>query len=75
LSFETAPSHAWLLRPVELQNDIDSLVGSVREGKANIRPSGNESNVLVYAEAKTVEERDRLVDGIWEAFDTKYSHL
>lgn len=49
-----------MLRPAELQQALDALVGATPDGRCFVRPSGTEDAVRVYAEART----QQLADGL-----------
>lgn len=53
--------------PVDLQNEINTLVQQVDQGRAFVRPSGTEDVVRVYAEAATPEMADNLALAVAKA--------
>jgi phosphoacetylglucosamine mutase len=64
---ETTDAERRVIRPVELQSRIDSLVNDgacCKSGRAFVRPSGTEDVVRVYAEADTQENCDRLANRV-----------
>lgn len=61
-----------LTTPLELQDIIDKEVANVEEGKAFVRPSGTEDILRIYAEAKTVEEMEKLAKEILTSIETKF---
>ena len=61
-----------LTEPAALQETIDTLVASVSEGKAFVRPSGTEDILRLYAEASTVTEMEKLANAIMSEIEAKY---
>jgi len=49
-----------------MQDKIDELVAAAPESKAFVRPSGTEDVVRIYAEAKTVEEMNKMGEAMLE---------
>lgn len=58
--FKTTNAERTLVEPQGLQEQIDALVGKVREGRSFARASGTEDAVRVYAEAASRGEADDL---------------
>ena len=48
------------------------MVASSNEGKAFVRPSGTEDILRIYAEAKTVEDMEKLGQDILNIIEKKY---
>lgn len=58
--FTTTDAERRLVEPQGVQEQIDALVGKVRDGRSFARASGTEDAVRVYAEAATRAEADDL---------------
>ena len=56
----TTDAERRVVTPPGLQEKIDSIVASVKQGRSFVRPSGTEDCVRVYAEAATQEEAEQL---------------
>jgi len=56
-----------LVKPVALQNTIDSLVAGVPGGRAFVRPSGTEDIIRVYSEADTADLAKLLANNVEKA--------
>lgn len=63
-SIVTTDAETRVVRPLGLQEAIDSEVVKYSMGRAFVRPSGTEDVVRVYAEAMTQEEADSLGQAI-----------
>jgi len=63
-SIVTTDAETRVVRPLGLQQAIDSEVVKYSMGRAFVRPSGTEDVVRVYAEALTQEEADSLGQAI-----------
>lgn len=57
---ECSDDETHILTPLELQEELNRLIGEVPSGRCFIRPSGTEDVVRVYAEGKTQEDADFL---------------
>lgn len=58
--FKTTNAERTLVEPQGLQEQIDALVGKVRDGRSFARASGTEDALRVYAEAASRGEADDL---------------
>lgn len=65
-SIVTTDAETRVLRPLGLQEAIDSEVAKHSQGRAFVRPSGTEDAVRVYAEALSKEAADSLAQAIAE---------
>jgi phosphoacetylglucosamine mutase len=54
-AINTTADETRVVKPQELQDEIDKLVSNVSKARAFVRPSGTEDVVRVYAEAETQE--------------------
>jgi phosphoacetylglucosamine mutase len=67
--FETTDAERKLVKPEGLQAKIDALVAKYDNGRSFVRPSGTEDVVRIYAEAKTQEQADKLVEEVSNLLD------
>jgi phosphoacetylglucosamine mutase len=62
---ETYDAERRLLKPAQLQVEIDRLIGeSPAKSRSFVRPSGTEDVVRIYAESITQEETDLLANKV-----------
>jgi phosphoacetylglucosamine mutase len=64
---KTTDDECSTVAPSGLQEKIDHLVSSVKNGRAFVRPSGTEDVVRIYAEASTQEEANDLATLVAQA--------
>jgi phosphoacetylglucosamine mutase len=69
LSVRCSEDETHLLNPVALQEDLQTAMDSVNEGRCFIRPSGTEDVVRIYAEASTAVEAESLAAQAQQAIE------
>ncbi|KAF2191440.1 Phosphoacetylglucosamine mutase [Zopfia rhizophila CBS 207.26] len=68
--FETTDAERRLVKPKGVQDDIDTIVKKVRQGRSFARASGTEDAVRVYAEAASRAEADDLAQKVYKIIET-----
>ena len=60
---QCSEDETFVVSPVDLQEELQRLMGEIPLGRCFVRPSGTEDVMRVYAEGKTQEDADRLALG------------
>jgi phosphoacetylglucosamine mutase len=73
--FKVTEDESRLTFPTELQDDIDTALTKVKNGKAFVRASGTEDYIRLYSEAETLEEMESMAEELLAVIEEKYKNI